>query len=101
MRYYQEALAHCEKDLGVHLSLAELYLTKGELEQCEEECTTILREDSSHQGACMVRRSDPNGFFDVFDVVHVHVYATLVVKTTIFIVLSMTSLSVYGEVGSV
>ena len=54
MRFYREALLHCGEASAPRLALAQLHLVRGETEQSEEECLTVLRAEPSHQGAGMV-----------------------------------------------
>lgn len=54
LQYYREALLHYDTDCTARLALAELLLLSGNLEQCEEECMTVLKIQPTHTEAAMV-----------------------------------------------
>ena len=55
VRFYREALLHNEGHSPARLALAQLHLTKGELEACDHECVTLLRTDPENEQAAVVR----------------------------------------------
>ena len=55
VRFYREALLHNESHSPARLALAQLHLSKGELEACDHECVTLLRTDSENEQAAVVR----------------------------------------------
>lgn len=55
VRFYREALLHNESHSPARLALAQLHLSKGELEACDHECVTLLRTDPENEQAAVVR----------------------------------------------
>ena len=58
LRFYHEALHHNESHSPARLALAQLHLSKGELEACDHECVTLLRTDSENEQAAVVRKAN-------------------------------------------
>ena len=51
---YREALTQDETYSEARLALANLFLLKGELELCEQECVSLLRIDPDNESATLV-----------------------------------------------
>jgi lipopolysaccharide biosynthesis regulator YciM len=55
VRFYREALLHNESHSPARLALAQLHLSKGEMEASDHECVTLLRTDPENEQAAVVR----------------------------------------------
>ena len=55
---YREALTQDETYSEARLALANLFLLKGELELCEQECVSLLRTDPDNESATLVGSID-------------------------------------------
>nr|XP_014349099.1 PREDICTED: tetratricopeptide repeat protein 21A [Latimeria chalumnae] len=53
-RYYKEALVHSEANSELMLELAQLYMTQGDLDSCEHQCSMILNNDQDNEKAAMM-----------------------------------------------
>lgn len=54
VKFYKEALVYCETDRKVMLELACLYLTLGETDACQEQCSVILKNDQFNEDATLM-----------------------------------------------
>ncbi|XP_008299372.1 tetratricopeptide repeat protein 21B [Stegastes partitus] len=54
VKFYKEALVYCETDRKVMLELARLYLTLGEVDACQEQCSVILKNDQFNEDATLM-----------------------------------------------
>ncbi|XP_034042968.1 tetratricopeptide repeat protein 21B [Thalassophryne amazonica] len=54
VRFYKEALVHCENDRKVMLELAQLYLTLDDMDACQDQCSDILKADQFNEDATLM-----------------------------------------------
>uniref|UniRef100_A0AAQ4RG08 Tetratricopeptide repeat domain 21B n=1 Tax=Gasterosteus aculeatus aculeatus TaxID=481459 RepID=A0AAQ4RG08_GASAC len=54
VKFYKEALVYCETDRKVMMELARLYLTLGEVDACQEQCSVILKSDQCNEDATLM-----------------------------------------------
>uniref|UniRef100_A0AAV2JXT5 Tetratricopeptide repeat protein 21B n=1 Tax=Knipowitschia caucasica TaxID=637954 RepID=A0AAV2JXT5_KNICA len=54
VKFYKEALVHCETDRKVMLELARLYLTLDDVDSCQEQCSVILMNDQFNEDATLM-----------------------------------------------
>ncbi|XP_043833873.1 tetratricopeptide repeat protein 21A isoform X1 [Dromiciops gliroides] len=54
VKAYKDALSYSPIDNKVTLELAQLYLTQGDLDACENHCAILLQSDQSHETACVM-----------------------------------------------
>uniref|UniRef100_S4RS46 Tetratricopeptide repeat domain 21B n=1 Tax=Petromyzon marinus TaxID=7757 RepID=S4RS46_PETMA len=53
-KFYREALVYCENDSKVILELARIYMAQDNLDVCQQQCATILRNDVDNDDATMM-----------------------------------------------
>ncbi|XP_048342203.1 tetratricopeptide repeat protein 21B isoform X2 [Sphaerodactylus townsendi] len=54
IKFYKEALVHCETDSKVMLELARLYLAHDDVEACQHQCALLLKNDQDNVAASMM-----------------------------------------------
>ncbi|XP_044274364.1 tetratricopeptide repeat protein 21B [Varanus komodoensis] len=54
IKFYKEALVHCETDHKVMLELARLYLAHDDVDTCQRQCALLLRNDPDNATAAMM-----------------------------------------------
>uniref|UniRef100_A0A8C0G591 Tetratricopeptide repeat protein 21B n=1 Tax=Chelonoidis abingdonii TaxID=106734 RepID=A0A8C0G591_CHEAB len=54
IKFYKEALIHCETDNKVMLELAHLYLAQDDTDACQHQCALLLKNDQDNEAATMV-----------------------------------------------
>ncbi|XP_057279730.1 tetratricopeptide repeat protein 21B isoform X2 [Pezoporus wallicus] len=54
IKFYKEALVHCETDNKAMLELARLYLAQDDTDACEHHCSLLLRNDQDNEAATMM-----------------------------------------------
>uniref|UniRef100_A0A8D0FX90 Tetratricopeptide repeat protein 21B n=1 Tax=Strix occidentalis caurina TaxID=311401 RepID=A0A8D0FX90_STROC len=74
IKFYKEALVHCESDNKAMLELARLYLAQDDTDACQHQCSLLLKNDQDNEAAtmvCAIILILYQGFFEVYN------YATL------------------------
>nr|XP_027801918.1 tetratricopeptide repeat protein 21B isoform X1 [Marmota flaviventris] len=51
IKFYREALVHCETDSKIMLELARLYLAQGDPDACMRQCALLLQNDQDNEAA--------------------------------------------------
>uniref|UniRef100_A0A8B9PB49 Tetratricopeptide repeat protein 21B n=1 Tax=Apteryx owenii TaxID=8824 RepID=A0A8B9PB49_APTOW len=54
IKFYKEALVHCETDNKAMLELARLYLAQDDTDACQHQCSLLLKNDQDNEAATMV-----------------------------------------------
>nr|XP_006124853.1 tetratricopeptide repeat protein 21B isoform X4 [Pelodiscus sinensis] len=54
IKFYKEALVHCETDNKVMLELARLYLAQDDTDACQHQCALLLKNDQDNEAATMM-----------------------------------------------
>ncbi|XP_066468231.1 tetratricopeptide repeat protein 21B isoform X2 [Tiliqua scincoides] len=54
IKFYKEALVHCETDNKVMLELARLYLAHDDVDACQRQCALLLKNDQDNVAATMM-----------------------------------------------
>ncbi|XP_061464567.1 tetratricopeptide repeat protein 21B [Rhineura floridana] len=54
IKFYKEALVHCETDNKVMLELARLYLARDDVDACQHQCALLLKNDPDNAPAAMM-----------------------------------------------
>ncbi|XP_053120307.1 tetratricopeptide repeat protein 21B isoform X2 [Hemicordylus capensis] len=54
IKFYKEALVHCETDSKVMLELARLYLAHDDVDACQHQCAVLLKNDPDNSAATMM-----------------------------------------------
>uniref|UniRef100_A0A6J0TFY9 Tetratricopeptide repeat protein 21B n=1 Tax=Pogona vitticeps TaxID=103695 RepID=A0A6J0TFY9_9SAUR len=54
IKFYKEALVHCETDNKVMLELAHLYLAHDDVDSCQRQCALLLKNDPDNAAATMM-----------------------------------------------
>ncbi|XP_012616626.2 tetratricopeptide repeat protein 21B isoform X1 [Microcebus murinus] len=54
IKFYREALVHCETDNKIMLELARLYLAQDDLNACQRHCELLLQSDQDNEAATMM-----------------------------------------------
>ncbi|NXA46707.1 TT21B protein, partial [Nothocercus julius] len=54
IKFYKEALVHCETDNKAMLELARLYLAQDDTDACQHQCSLLLRNDQDNEAATMM-----------------------------------------------
>ncbi|XP_039350644.1 tetratricopeptide repeat protein 21B isoform X4 [Mauremys reevesii] len=54
IKFYKEALIHCETDNKVMLELARLYLAQDDTDACQHQCALLLKNDQDNEAATMM-----------------------------------------------
>uniref|UniRef100_A0A669QCM8 Tetratricopeptide repeat protein 21B n=1 Tax=Phasianus colchicus TaxID=9054 RepID=A0A669QCM8_PHACC len=54
IKFYKEALVHCETDKKAMLELARLYLAQDDSDACQHQCSLLLRNEQDNEAATMV-----------------------------------------------
>ncbi|XP_025066743.1 tetratricopeptide repeat protein 21B isoform X2 [Alligator sinensis] len=54
IKFYREALVHCETDNKVMLELARLYLAQDDTDACQHQCALLLKNDQDNEAATMM-----------------------------------------------
>ncbi|XP_077175955.1 tetratricopeptide repeat protein 21B [Paroedura picta] len=54
IKFYKEALVHCETNSKVMLELARLYLAHDDVEACQRQCALLLKNDPDNAAASMM-----------------------------------------------
>ncbi|XP_061199524.1 tetratricopeptide repeat protein 21B isoform X2 [Neopsephotus bourkii] len=54
IKFYKEALVHCETDNKAMLELARLYLAQDDIDACQHQCSLLLRNDQDNEAAAMM-----------------------------------------------
>ncbi|XP_019409134.1 PREDICTED: tetratricopeptide repeat protein 21B [Crocodylus porosus] len=54
IKFYKEALVHCEIDNKVMLELARLYLAQDDTDACQHQCALLLKNDQDNEAATMM-----------------------------------------------
>ncbi|XP_074856704.1 tetratricopeptide repeat protein 21B isoform X2 [Carettochelys insculpta] len=54
IKFYKEALVHCETDNKVMLELARLYLAQDDSDACQHQCALLLKNDQDNEAATMM-----------------------------------------------
>ncbi|EMP38709.1 Tetratricopeptide repeat protein 21B [Chelonia mydas] len=54
IKFYKEALVHCETDNKVMLELAHLYLAQDDTDACQHQCALLLKNDQDNEAATMM-----------------------------------------------
>ncbi|XP_053264599.1 tetratricopeptide repeat protein 21B isoform X3 [Podarcis raffonei] len=54
IKFYKEALVHCETDNKVMLELARLYLAHDDVDACQRQCALLLKSDPDNAPAAMM-----------------------------------------------
>uniref|UniRef100_A0A8C3RN42 Tetratricopeptide repeat protein 21B n=1 Tax=Chelydra serpentina TaxID=8475 RepID=A0A8C3RN42_CHESE len=55
IKFYKEAVIHCETDNKVMLELARLYLAQDDTDACQHQCALLLKNDQDNEAATMVK----------------------------------------------
>uniref|UniRef100_A0A669QPC0 Tetratricopeptide repeat protein 21B n=1 Tax=Phasianus colchicus TaxID=9054 RepID=A0A669QPC0_PHACC len=54
IKFYKEALVHCETDKKAMLELARLYLAQDDSDACQHQCSLLLRNEQDNEAATMM-----------------------------------------------
>uniref|UniRef100_A0A8C3RQ45 Tetratricopeptide repeat domain 21B n=1 Tax=Chelydra serpentina TaxID=8475 RepID=A0A8C3RQ45_CHESE len=54
IKFYKEAVIHCETDNKVMLELARLYLAQDDTDACQHQCALLLKNDQDNEAATMM-----------------------------------------------
>uniref|UniRef100_A0A8B9P2D9 Tetratricopeptide repeat domain 21B n=1 Tax=Apteryx owenii TaxID=8824 RepID=A0A8B9P2D9_APTOW len=54
IKFYKEALVHCETDNKAMLELARLYLAQDDTDACQHQCSLLLKNDQDNEAATMM-----------------------------------------------
>ncbi|XP_040560144.1 tetratricopeptide repeat protein 21B isoform X2 [Gallus gallus] len=54
IKFYKEALVHCETDKKAMLELARLYLAQDDSDACQHQCSLLLRSEQDNEAATMM-----------------------------------------------
>ncbi|XP_053925201.1 tetratricopeptide repeat protein 21B isoform X2 [Cuculus canorus] len=54
IKFYKEALVHCETDKKAMLELARLYLAQDDTDACQYQCSLLLKNDQDNEAATMM-----------------------------------------------
>uniref|UniRef100_A0A663ER50 Tetratricopeptide repeat domain 21B n=1 Tax=Aquila chrysaetos chrysaetos TaxID=223781 RepID=A0A663ER50_AQUCH len=54
IKFYKEALVHCETDNKAMLELARLYLAQDDTDACQHQCSLLLKNDEDNEAATMM-----------------------------------------------
>uniref|UniRef100_A0A8C3PP13 Tetratricopeptide repeat protein 21B n=1 Tax=Calidris pygmaea TaxID=425635 RepID=A0A8C3PP13_9CHAR len=54
IKFYKEALVHCETDKKAMLELARLYLAQDDTDACQHQCSLLLKNDQDNEAATMM-----------------------------------------------
>uniref|UniRef100_A0A8C6YVJ4 Tetratricopeptide repeat domain 21B n=1 Tax=Nothoprocta perdicaria TaxID=30464 RepID=A0A8C6YVJ4_NOTPE len=81
IKFYKEALVHCEADNKAMLELARLYLAQDDTDACQHQCSLLLKNDQDNEAAAMFFSKSAHTAntwnYNVLIIVYLDNYATL------------------------